>query len=225
MKIFLFLLTFLNLALITTSFGIENLQRKINYSVIILGDSITDGYGIEVEKAYPALLQNMTLDDKELKNIKIIPSAISGSVTASAHSRLQWLINNEKNIIGVIVALGGNDLLRGIKPDTVEKNYIKLIELAKNEKIPLLFATIPVPMNYENFQKDLDFVYLRLSKNSNVTILPNFLKGVVGVPKLNQTDGIHPNELGHMLIAKNVYEPLKSWIKKIRKLNGPTRSK
>lgn len=217
MNISNFLIILLNFILMGNCFS------KDDFSVVIIGDSITDGYGVAVEKSYPSLLQNKI--SKEFKDIKIIASAISGSVTASAHSRLQWIKNNEKNLLGVVVALGGNDLLRGIKPVTMEKNYMKLLDVAQKRNIPILLATIPVPQNYGAYQKDLDELYSKLSKNPNVTILSDFLKGVVSVSSMNQTDGIHPNEVGHALIANNIYGALKKWIAKIRKENVASRSK
>lgn len=189
--------------------------QKLKHKVVIIGDSITDGYGIESKKAYPQLLQKKI--QNKFPEIEIVPSAISGSVTASAHSRLTWLINNQKNITGVMIVLGGNDLLRGIKPQTIEKGYDKLITVANESKIPLLIATMPIPGNYSAYQKDLDSIYKKLSVNTNITILNDFLKGVIGVSAMNQTDGIHPNEIGHELIVKNISAQVINWIQKIPK--------
>ncbi len=109
---------------------------KDSQKIVILGDSVTDGYGVASNKAYPALLEKKL--KKQYSSLKIIPSAISGSVTASAHSRLLWLLKNEKDILGIVVVLGGNDLLRGIKPETMEKGYDKLMQVAQEAKLPVL---------------------------------------------------------------------------------------
>lgn len=184
--------------------------------IVLIGDSITDGYGIITEKAYPALLQ------KEIKNkfphVELLISAISGSVTASAHSRLTWLIKKENTLQGVIVVLGGNDLLRGMKPETINRGYQKLLEVASLNKLPVLLALMPIPKNYGVYQKDLEKIYKKLANDKRVTVLHDFLKGVVGVAALNQTDGIHPNELGHELIFKNINLSVMSWIEKHQKV-------
>ena len=183
--------------------------------IVILGDSVTDGYGLVTEKAYPALLQKKL--QKAFPKLSIIPSAISGSVTASAHSRLQWLIKHEKDMKGVMVVLGGNDLMRGIKPETIEKGYEKLLKVAQEAKLPVLLATMPIPMNYDAYRPQLENIYKNLGNNKNVTILKDFLKGIIGVAALNQTDGIHPNEVGHELIIKNINDQVVTWITKIKK--------
>ncbi len=196
---------------ISTNFLFSKSEEKI----IIIGDSVTDGYGVTTEKAYPALLQKQI--KKQFSNVKIVPSAISGSVTASAHNRLLWLLKNEKNIKGVVVVLGGNDLMRGLKPETMEKGYDKLIKVADDAKLPVLLATMPIPQNYEVYRADLEKIFKKFEGHSNVTLLKDFFKGVFGVTALNQTDGIHPNELGHELIVKNIKEDVFNWIKKIQK--------
>lgn len=183
--------------------------------IVILGDSVTDGYGIITEKAYPALLQKKL--QKKFPKLVIVPSAISGSVTASAHSRLQWLVKNEKDIKGVVVVLGGNDLLRGIKPETIKKGYDQLLKVAQEQKLPILLATMPIPMNYDAYRPDLENIYKNIANQPNVTILKDFLKGIIGVAALNQTDGIHPNETGHELIIKNINDQVSNWITKIKK--------
>jgi acyl-CoA thioesterase-1 len=191
------------------SVAIDNKEK-----IVIIGDSLTDGYGIAKEKAFPALLQKEV--KKQFPNIELVPSAISGSVTASASNRLLWLIKNQKNLKAVVVVLGGNDLIRGIKPETMKKGYQKLLDVAADAKLPVLLAPMPIPMNYELYHKDLEGIYNEIRENKKVTILENFFKGVVGVAALNQTDGIHPNELGHELITKNINQQVLDWIASIQ---------
>lgn len=210
-KVFILLLIFTNSFYLFAAQKVNTEKEKI----FVIGDSITDGYGVDQNKAYPALL---ALQVKEkFPNMQIIPSAISGSVTASASSRLNWLLRKEKNIKGIIVVLGGNDLMRGIKPETMQKGYQKLLQVADEAKLPVLLAPMQIPMNYAMYQKDLENIYNKLRNDKRVTILEDFFKGVIGVSALNQTDGIHPNEIGHALIAKNIAPQVLSWITKIQK--------
>ncbi len=209
---------FLLVMLFATSMFSNAAPKKIlpvTDKIIIIGDSITDGYGIDKNKAYPVLLAEQV--KKKFPNIEIVPSAISGSVTASAGSRLTWILKKQENIKGVMVVLGGNDLIRGIKPATMEKGYLKLLDVAAEAKLPVLLATMPIPMNYELYQQDLTAIYQKLREDKRVTILDDFLKGIVGVTALNQTDGIHPTELGHELIVKNISQQVIAWIEKIQK--------
>ena len=116
-----------------------------------------------------------------------------------------------------MVVLGDNDLLRGMRPQTMEKGYDKLIKVATDAKIPVLLATMPIPQNYEAYRPDLEKIFKKYERHPQVTLLTEFFKGIFGVPALNQTDGIHPNELGHELIVKNIKDDVLKWIKNIKK--------
>ena len=173
--------------------------------IVVLGDSLTEGFGVAKEEAYPHLLE------KELQrkghSVKVINAGISGSTSASAPSRLRWYIKTHPDI--VILALGGNDGLRGLTVKHMKKNLSKAIELAQAEKILILLAGMQIPQNYgteytESFRK----AFHELAKKYQLQMIPFLLKGVGGVSSLNQADGIHPNPEGHQIIVQTVMEYL-----------------
>ena len=185
--------------------SVYDTQAKV--TILFLGDSLTEGYGVARENAYPKIIERRLKADK-VKSLKILNGSISGSTSASALKRLRFFIKAKPDIL--ILALGANDGLRGVKTDTTYKNLKKVIELAKENKIKVLLCGVRVPPNYgKDFEKEFVGIYTRLQKEFNLAFVPRILEGVAGVPELNQADGIHPNEKGHEILAQTVYEKLK----------------
>lgn len=175
-------------------------------TLTIIGDSLTEGYGIAKEQAYPALLEKK-LKQHGLK-WKVINSGVSGSTSASAPGRVKWALKSKPEAI--VLALGANDGLRGLKLDQLEKNLKKAIQLAKKEKVLIYFVGILMPPNYGNqYAKDFSKVFPKIAKEEKIDFLPFLLEGVAANPKLNLADGIHPNEEGHKIIAETVFQFLK----------------
>ena len=173
--------------------------------IVVLGDSLTEGFGVAKEEAYPHLLE------KELQrkghSVKVINAGISGSTSASAPSRLRWYIKTHPEI--VILALGGNDGLRGLSVKHMKKNLSKAIELAQSEKILILLAGMQIPQNYgTEYTESFRNVFHELAKQYQLQMIPFLLKEVGGVSSLNQDDGIHPNPEGHQIIFRTVLEYL-----------------
>jgi acyl-CoA thioesterase-1 len=172
-------------------------------SIIALGDSLTEGYGIEKENAYPTLVEEML--KKSGKNVRIINAGISGSTSASAPSRLRWLLTSQPDIL--FLALGANDGLRGVSIETTKKNLKDTIREAKKAKMKVWLAGMRLPPNYgKKYTQDFEQMFKALAKEENVPLLPFLLEGVAGQKELNQPDAIHPNEKGHQIMAKMVYE-------------------
>lgn len=166
--------------------------------LVALGDSLTEGYGIEKEKAYPALVEKKLLD-KGYK-IKIFNAGISGSTTASAPSRLKWLLKSKPNII--FIALGANDGLRGIAIETTKQNLKDAIQIAKKANIKVWLAGMKLPPNYgASYTSKFEATFQEIAKEEDIPLLPFLLEGVAGHAELNQPDGIHPNEKGHQKLA------------------------
>ena len=173
--------------------------------IVALGDSLTEGFGVKKEEAYPHLLEEKLL----LKgyDVKVINAGISGSTSASSFSRLKWYIRTNPDII--ILALGGNDGLRGLNVNSMKKNLTKTIELAKSEKILILLAGMQIPQNYgKEYTDSFREAFHELANKHKIPIIPFLLKDVGGVPTLNQSDGIHPNTEGHKIMALTVFEYL-----------------
>ena len=173
--------------------------------IVVLGDSLTEGFGVAKEEAYPHLLE------KELQrkghSVKVINAGISGSTSASAPSRLRWYIKAHPKI--VILALGGNDGLRGLSVKHMKKNLSKTIELAQSEKILILLAGMQIPQNYgTEYTESFRNAFHELAQQYQLQMIPFLLKEVGGVSSLNQDDGIHPNPEGHQIIFRTVLEYL-----------------
>jgi acyl-CoA thioesterase-1 len=174
--------------------------------ILILGDSLTEGYGVDEQYAYPAVLQELL--NQEKLDYKIINGGVSGSTTASGISRLRWFLKAKPTIL--IIALGANDGLRGLKTSDTKNNLEKIILAAKKRNLKIILAGMQMPPNYgADYVKDYKKIFPKLAKEQNITLIPLLIEGVAGNKKLNIEDGIHPNRKGHEVIAKHVYSFLK----------------
>jgi acyl-CoA thioesterase I len=175
--------------------------------ILILGDSLTEGLGVEKEKAFPDLLEKL-LHDSGYPNIQVINAGISGSTTASGLSRLKWHLKSKPEL--VVVALGANDGLRGFKIQETRKNLLEILALARKNGLKILLAGMLLPPNYgPEYRKQFEKLFQDISKSEKVPLLPFILEGVGGDPELNLPDGIHPNEKGHARVAQTVLKYIK----------------
>lgn len=175
-------------------------------NLVIIGDSLTEGYGVESSQSYPTLLQNK-LQQKGY-NWKVTNHGISGSTSASAPSRVRWVLKKPPKI--VILALGANDGLRGLKPEATEKNLDEAIRLLKEKNIRVLLSMMRVPPNYKGggYIQKFEALYSRLAKKHKIPLIPFILQEVAGRPELNLPDGIHPNAKGHEIVAESLLKSL-----------------
>ncbi|PIK15376.1 arylesterase [Halobacteriovorax sp. JY17] len=170
--------------------------------VLFIGDSLTEGYGIAKEKAYPYLLRDI-LEKKYSKKIEVINGSVSGSTTASGASRLKWFLRSKPEVL--ILALGANDGLRGIDLTSSKKNLAAIISMAKSKDMKVILAGMYMPPNYgRDYTKKFRDMFVELKKEYSVTLIPFLLEGVAAKKALNLSDGIHPNELGHKKMAENL---------------------
>ena len=173
--------------------------------IVALGDSLTEGFGVSKEEAYPYLVEQELA--KKGYSIKMINAGISGSTSASAPSRMQWYVRVKPDI--VILALGGNDGLRGLNVQHMKKNLGKAIELATVNDILVLLAGMQIPLNYgQDYTKSFRNAFYELAEQYQLPMIPFLLKDVGNVPGLNLPDGIHPNPEGHHIISRTVIEYL-----------------
>ena len=180
--------------------------RDTEVKVVILGDSICAGLGVEPEQAFPFLVQDM-LKQKGFAFIKIINGSISGSTTAGAASRLKWYLKTKPDIL--VLALGANDGLRGLPTDLMTQNLEKAIVLAKKNSIKVILAGMKLPPNYgAEYAKAFESSFVSLAQKHDLPFIPFLLKNVAGNASLNQADGIHPNPEGHKIIASIVFDIL-----------------
>lgn len=198
MRLFLFLALLFSFS--STSFA----QNK---KLIVLGDSLTEGIGVAKDTAYPALLEKM-IHDGGKANWTVMNAGVSGSTTASALGRMKWLFKSKPDLL--LIVMGANDGLRGLKIEDSEKNLAQAIEFAQAQKVPVILGGLYIPPNYgKDYTEKFKKMYLNLSKKYKLPLIPFVLDKVAGDPKYNLADGIHPNEAGHKIIAETVYKEIK----------------
>ena len=191
-----------NLLFISIFFFLSSQAFAKTPLVLFIGDSLTEGYGIEKNKAFPQLIKEKLKKDHQ-KEISILNAGVSGSTSASALSRLRWFMKKDPEL--VILALGANDGLRGINPKETYKNLKAALEFIKSKNKKVLFCGVRVPPNYgADFERAFLKTFSVLAKEQKVPFFPHILKDVAGEESLNQEDGIHPNEKGHQVMAKNL---------------------
>ncbi len=163
--------------------------------VVMLGDSLTSGYGLRPGEDYPARLEQAL--NKNGLEVAVENAGVSGDTTAGGLSRLEWALDGDAPPSLVIVALGANDMLRGIDPKTTERNLRAILEKLEERKIPVMLMGMKASLNLPpGYRKNFDALYVRLSKDFGVPLYPFFLEGVALDPKLNLDDGLHPNAAG-----------------------------
>jgi acyl-CoA thioesterase I len=180
-------------------------------TILFFGDSLTAGYGLSTEEAFPALIEKMF--SKNGKPAKVVNAGLSGETSAGGLSRIDWILKQPVDLF--ILELGANDGLRGLPLDQTRKNLQAIIDKvkAKNPSVKIVIAGMMVPPNMgkdytTNFQK----IFPELAKKNNATLIPFLLQDVAGNEKLNLTDGIHPNVQGHKIVAENVYKIIQGLI-------------
>ncbi len=178
-----------------------------NNSILFLGDSLTEGLGVSKKNAYPNLVQEL-INTKLNKQVNIINGGVSGSTTSDGLSRLKWYLKKKPEI--VFIALGANDGLRGLNLNQSQKNLELIVDYALKSGAKVLLAGMLIPPNYgPDYSKDFKNIFINIKNKYKLKYMPFLLKGVAGVQSLNQADGIHPNEKGHKIMAKEVFEFLK----------------
>lgn len=180
--------------------------------ILILGDSITAGYGLAREEAYPALLQKK-VDDEGLA-YEVVNAGVSGDTTAGGLRRIDWALG-QRGADVLVIALGGNDGLRGLSPEETEKNLAGIIAKArtKNASIKILIAGMQMPDNLgPKYVESFKNTFPKVAEAELTELLPLLLEGVGGDEKLNQSDRIHPNAEGQRKIAELVWPKLKEML-------------
>ena len=191
----------------------ENISKPENNSKTILffGNSLTAGYGVGVEEAFPAKIQS-TLDSLELA-YTVVNAGLSGETTSGGLNRLDWVLNQNVDIF--VLELGANDGLRGIPLKETKANLQAIIDLVwkKNPDTKIILAGMQIPPNMgQDYTTEFKNIWTDLAKTNDVKLIPFLLDGVGGVPSLNQADGIHPTIEGHKILAENVWEVLEGVI-------------
>jgi acyl-CoA thioesterase-1 len=191
----------------------ENItEENTTKTILIFGDSLTAGYGLDdVNDAFPALIQ--TKIDSLSLDYTVINSGVSGETTAGGRSRINWVLNQEIDVF--ILELGANDGLRGVPLKETRENLQAIIDavLQKNASTKIILAGMQLPPNMgQDYTTEFKTIFPELAEKNNLDLIPFLLKDVGGIPELNQSDGIHPTVEGHKILAENVWDVLENVI-------------
>jgi acyl-CoA thioesterase I len=169
--------------------------------ILDFGDSLTAGYGLMPEQAFPARLEAW-LRQRGIA-ARVVNAGVSGDTTAGGLARLDWALADKPDL--VILALGANDALRGIDPATVRDNLDKMIQKIEADGAKVLLLGMLAPRNWgEAYDRAFDRIFPELARTRQATLYPFFLEGVAMNPDLNQPDGIHPNERGVAVLVDRI---------------------
>lgn len=195
-----------NIGLMTIVFSTPAVAEQV--TIAALGDSLTQGYGLPVEKGFVAKLQAW-LDAQGAQTV-LINAGVSGDTTAGGLSRIAWTLNDD--VDGLIVALGGNDMLRGIDPGAARSNLDGILAYASDQGVPVLLLGMDAPANYgPDYKQAFDAMYPELADQYGALHHPNFLGALTelndraeALQLYMQPDGIHPNGAGVDLIVDDI---------------------
>jgi len=170
-------------------------------TLVCLGDSLTEGYGVAPEESYPSVLERRLREDG--LEVRVLNAGISGSTSASGLSRLRWQLRAEPDLL--LLALGANDGLRGIDPAATRRNLARVLELARDLELPVVLAGMRLPPNYgPEHVKAFEALFPSLAEEYGVPLVPFLLEGVAARPELNLADGIHPTARGYQRVVDNL---------------------
>ena len=197
---------------------VDPAPRATGPRIVILGDSLTAGLGLPASSAYPALLQQHV--DAEGFRYDVVNAGVSGDTSAGGLSRLDWALQGDVRVL--VVALGGNDALRGLPPTELERNLGQIIERAQARRIGVVLAGMESPPNWgRDYTVSFHNVYKKLAGAYHVPLVPFMLQGVAGEGALNQADGIHPTAEGARIVADNIWAVLKPVLESQRRHGQP----
>jgi len=172
-------------------------------TILFFGDSLTAGYGLSPDVAFPALVEKGLI--KENKKVKVINAGLSGETSAGGLSRIDWVLRQPIDVF--VLELGANDGLRGLPIDQTKKNLQAIIDKVKSKypKVKIVMTGMMVPPNMgKSYSDEFQKIYPVMAQKNKASLFPFLLEGVAGNEKLNQADGIHPNAEGHRIVANNL---------------------
>ena len=170
-------------------------------TIVAVGDSLTEGLGVEEEFAYPALLEKkLRLDGY---HYRVINAGVSGETSSGTLARIKWVLTLKPNI--VILVIGANDGFRGIDPELIKTNILSIVRAFKEKKVSILLGGMQMGQNLgEEYITAFEKIYPLVAREENVGLVPFFLTGVAANPNLNQADGIHPSAEGYQVVVDHI---------------------
>ncbi|MHA3771787.1 arylesterase [Verrucomicrobiota bacterium sgz303538] len=209
----LLVLLWMGSALCAGDVAATNASANKRGRIVVLGDSITAGYGLQdPAQAYPALLQ-AKVDTAGLP-FEVTNAGVSGDTTSGGLRRIDWALSRGADVL--IIALGGNDGLRGIQPKQTAANLTGIVQKAKAKApgVSVIIAGMQMPANMgPQYVEEYRTVFPRVAEENKAALVPFLLEGVGGVAELNQADLIHPNPEGQKRVAENVWPVLEKVLK------------
>ena len=184
----------------TTAPGVAPTIPEDAPTVVFLGDSLGAGLHLAEHQAFPAVLQEQLTSDG--LPFRLVNASESGRTSAGGAGALAWILRSEPDV--VVLALGGNDGLRGIPVDDTEANLRQMVQTARNADATVLLLGVRLFENYGDYGDAFDALFPRLAEELEVAFVPFYMEGVGGVPELNLEDGLHPTAEGHELLATKV---------------------
>lgn len=176
-------------------------------TIAALGDSLTQGYGLKQQDGFVPQLESWLT--QQGADVVLINAGVSGDTTAGGAARVAWTLTPD--VDAMIVALGGNDLLRGLDPAMSRQNFEVILSAARDAGVAVLLVGIAAPSNYgPDYKSDFDSIFPELAEKYNVNLYPNFMTGIAGgenpaaMQAFMQADGIHPNPQGVALIVEAI---------------------
>jgi len=182
-------------------------NTPVRQSILFLGTSLTAGYGIDPDQAYPALIQQK-IDSGGLP-FRVINAGVSGETSAGALRRVDWLLQQPVSVL--VVETGANDGLRGLSTDSLRSNIQGILRRARELQptAELVLIGMRIPPNYGRaYSRSFEALYPELARESGATLVPFLLEGVGGISALNQADGVHPTAAGQRKMAETVWRTL-----------------
>ncbi|MEM9595871.1 MAG: arylesterase [Acidobacteriota bacterium] len=190
--------------------------------VVFLGDSLTAGFGLDEDQAFPYLVEQALKE--EGRPVRVVNGGISGDTTAGGLARLDWLLQQRPDI--VVVSLGANDGLRGLELGASEENLRQTVQRSLDSGAKVLLSGMLIPPNYgPEYTDAFAEIYPRVARDLGVPLIPFLLDGVAGDAALNQADGIHPTAEGQRLVAETVLPYLRPLLEEGASEDGGSSSK
>ncbi len=190
----------------------ENLS--IERTIIAVGDSLTAGFGVDEEQAYPARLERKLRDAGYI--FRVINAGINGEKSGEALARIDWILSRKPDV--VILQTGTNDGLRGVPPDEMKRNIDDIVRTLVEHKVTVVLAGM---QNLKKRKGDYDALfagaYPEIAQKYGAILVPLFLAGVAGQPYLNRNDGIHPTAEGYRIVTDTLYPFVLQAIEKAHK--------
>ena len=189
--------------------------KSSSLTILALGDSLTEGLGVDKDDNYPAQLEDR-LQEMGYANAKVINSGLSGETSTGLVNRLDWVSQTKPDI--TILTIGANDAIRGIDVATIEANIRTAVKHLQDNGSVVILGGMQIYDNLgSEYVKSFAAIYPRVAKDMNVTLIPFFLDGVGGDPALNQADAIHPTKEGYEIIVNdNILPILEPKLKELR---------